>query len=311
MTTFTRALEYRNPVMRGADVLCIQRALRTFGTSPVEPDGMFGTQTAAAVKSFQLQRGLESNGTVDQSTWTALLAAPEVGDLSRNIDDIVRRLVLPQRFQDSVPWILTSQGVAVNGQSPLGSPGIPSTVLDIWEKYGQVIDAAGRDTGVPIELIVATVAVESGGNPDAVRREPAWVSDDQTPDQISVGLMQTLISTARRSLQDPTVNADRLKDAKTSITAGTTYIASQFSQTGFDPPKVGCAYNAGGLYYNSSPGNPWRMRQFPLGTGIYATHMVAFFNDCFSLIRGGKIRTGAGPSFAMAMGGNGRADATV
>lgn len=43
----------------------------------------------------------------------------------------------------------------------------------------------------------------------------------------------------------------------------------------------------------------------------HGRHRVAFFNDYFSLIRGGKIRTGAGPSFAMAMGGNGRADATV
>jgi hypothetical protein len=114
--------------------------------------------------------------------------------------------------------------------------------------------------------------------------------------------MQTLISTARACTPGVAINADRLKIGANSIGAGTRYIASQFAVSGFDPPKVACAYNAGGLYYDSSPTNQWRMRQFPIGTPLHANRMVAFFNDCFSVLYS-KTRPTAGKSLAKTLAG--------
>jgi hypothetical protein len=48
--------------------------------------------------------------------------------------------------------------------------------------------------------------------------------------------------------------------------------------TGFDPPVVGAAYNAGGVYFDSSTGNRWRMVQYPIHKSQYDDRFESFFN---------------------------------
>jgi Putative peptidoglycan binding domain/Transglycosylase SLT domain len=300
MPDFTRVMTYTSPLARGPDVLCVQRALRALGFQPVEVDGVYGAQTAAAVKAFQTNRGIQTTGVVDQTTWLRLLQDPGTSGLSRELKDIVARLSQPQRFRDSVSWRLSTTGVAVDGHQPVGTAGLPITVQTIWKNFGDLIAAAATANQVPVELIVATIGTESSGDPKAERHEPGWVSNDTTPRAVSLGLMQTLVSTARSQLGDDNLLAATLLDPKTSINAGTRYIASQFSQSGFDPPKVACAYNAGGIYYDPSRANSWRMRQFPIGSPDHANRFIAFFNDCFSLIGIEEIKP-QGPSFASAL----------
>ena len=187
----------------------------------------------------------------------------------------------------------------MNGLPAPGTAGMPTVVLAVLEKFGAEIDTVSKDCNVPVELIVATIAVETGGDPTARRNEPGWTTDKDTPDRVSVGLMQTLITTARQVMGDANIDADWLCIAPNSIGAGTRYIASQFNMTGYDPPKVACAYNAGGLYYDPSPGNLWRMRQYPIGTPAHANRMVAFFNDSFSLLLSGRAQA-SGLTFASA-----------
>jgi peptidoglycan hydrolase-like protein with peptidoglycan-binding domain len=43
----------------------------------VIPDGIYGTQTTAAVSAFQRNRGLNVTGVADQDTWEAIVAAYE------------------------------------------------------------------------------------------------------------------------------------------------------------------------------------------------------------------------------------------
>ena len=45
------------------------------GITDVPVDGFFGELTAAAVREFQTDNGLEADGAVDRSTWEALYAA--------------------------------------------------------------------------------------------------------------------------------------------------------------------------------------------------------------------------------------------
>lgn len=79
----------------------------------------------------------------------------------------------------------------------------------VWREYGQFIRESAAQYDVDPQLIFATVMIESGGNPRAVRYEPRL-------DDASYGLGQLLYSTARgigykgtpAGLYDPSTNID-------------------------------------------------------------------------------------------------------
>ena len=141
-----------------------------------------------------------------------------------------------RHFDGSVTWALTPEGISVEGAKPIGTTGAPNTVKAIWEKYGVHCAAAARDFTVPVELIVATIATESSGKPDAVRKEAK---------DSSYGLMQTLLGTAREALGDERLSGHDLLRPETSIRAGTAFIVRQRNLHKFDPVLVAAAYNAG------------------------------------------------------------------
>ena len=194
----------------------------------------------------------------------------------------------------SVLWRLAPDGIRINGTPATGTVGLPKTVEGVWARFGDDIRAWATEYDVPVELIVATICTESRGKPEAVRTEPGYQSDQETPGRVSPGLMQTLISTARETLGKrgfgDTGGIDRtwLFVPRHSIRAGTSYIREQFERPGarstrFDPPKVACAYNAGSLLLNDGAANRWKMKQYPIGSGMHADRFVEWFNDCFRL----------------------------
>jgi hypothetical protein len=187
-------------------------------------------------------------------------------------------------FADSVRWQLCDEGLVVDGQLPV-SPGRLVTVPKIWGKFGHLIVEVCSELRVPVELAIATICTESSGNEKEERREPGWISYEETPHRVSIGLMQTLISTAREALADHTLTKDDLLEPAISLRAGVAYIKSQSRMTRFDPPKVASAYNSGGLHLNDNPNNRWKMRQFPIGTGDHVDRFVMWFNDCFRFFK--------------------------
>lgn len=60
------------------------------GFSPGEIDGVAGSNQAGALRAFQSQQGLETNGALDQATWVALeaSAAPIVVDVVLTAEDV-------------------------------------------------------------------------------------------------------------------------------------------------------------------------------------------------------------------------------
>jgi len=277
MPDYTRALSHRLPLLRGTDVVAVQERLRDLGFAPGRIDGLYGRGTETAVREFQAVRGLKVDGIVGPRTWTALFA--EHGQA--RIERLLPELTTPHAYRDSVAWCLHPDGLRIDGSdTPEVWGGPPRTVRRVWRDYGDAIAEWAHDFGVPAELIVATICTESRGRPTAIRIEPGYVSDAQTPHRISPGLMQTLISTARAALGADAVDREWLLVPSNSIRAGTAYIAQQWKQTHFHAPKVACAYNAGGIYFNNSEANRWRIRQYPIGTGEHADRFVKWFNEC-------------------------------
>lgn len=188
------------------------------------------------------------------------------------------------RYQDSIRWRLTDKGVEVRGSGLERTPGEPSTITRIWEEHGDDINEASLEFGVPAVLILATTATEAGGRPSALRKEPGYTSDNGTPHRISAGMMQTLISTARSALGDNGITRQWLFNPLNSLRAGTAYISQQKPKTDHDPPKVGAAYNAGGVYHQTGVRNRWKMRQYPIGTGEHVDRFVRWFNDAVAVL---------------------------
>ena len=96
---------------QGSDVAEIQGQLASLGYD-VTADGDFGPATAEAVKAFQASQGLEADGLVGPSTYTALLgkAMPEV---SRGSNYVSRRVVADSMQYLGVPYVF-------GGTSPSG-----------------------------------------------------------------------------------------------------------------------------------------------------------------------------------------------
>jgi hypothetical protein len=196
--------------------------------------------------------------------------------------------------QDSVAWALTTTGIGIAGAAAAGSGGQLVTVRTIWSKFGVSAARWAESFRIPVELIVATIATQSRGDPKALRLEPDYVDDDKTPDKVSPGLMQTLISTARDVLRQDDIDRAWLLEPDNSIRAGTACIDRQRRLTLLDPPKVACAYNAGGLYHDPSAANRWKMRQYPPGRSSHGDRFVQWFNDCIALFD----ESGAAPAMS-------------
>jgi len=118
-------------------------------------------------------------------------------------------------------------------------------IAPTWQRYGALVTAAAQRHGVPAELILATIVDESGGKPSAVATNPGYISDAATPDKVSVGLGQILISSARRLAPGQRIDRATLSDPAVSIDLIAHYHARFYRGTGFDPRLVAAAYMSG------------------------------------------------------------------
>ena len=92
----------------GHPVKTLQFLLRARGHT-VTVDGIFGPQTDAAMKAFQMSKGLAADGTADPNTWTALIIQVKKG----NSGDAVRGV--QEEFQFRNESGDPNKGVQVDG----------------------------------------------------------------------------------------------------------------------------------------------------------------------------------------------------
>ena len=71
----TLTLPLLTTASRGDTVRCVQAALTGLGYDAGGADGIYGTNTAAAVKRFQASRGIAADGLVGRDTWHKLMGA--------------------------------------------------------------------------------------------------------------------------------------------------------------------------------------------------------------------------------------------
>ena len=57
---------------------CLRRLQQERGVSPLVPDGIYGAETAEAVRAHQRECGLPVTGRVDRETWDSIYAAAPI-----------------------------------------------------------------------------------------------------------------------------------------------------------------------------------------------------------------------------------------
>jgi hypothetical protein len=279
-----RSLAFRLPLMTGADVRAAQLALIRQGALRGEADGVFGPATRDAVQGFQRREGLPADGAIGPETWSRLMGQPGLSR-ARPWSEALRPFLPPlldwHGTGSGRRWRVTPEALVIESEA-LPRRNTPTRVAAAcWARHRAALEAAATRFTVPVELLLATACTESGGRAEAVREEPGFTSDAATPHRVSPGLMQTLISSAREALGDAKLDRARLLDPAVSALAGAAFIARQSRVTGFDPPLVAIAYNAGSL---RPAQNPWGLVQTRRGAGeFHADSFIAFFNDALAL----------------------------
>ncbi|MFB6373811.1 MAG: hypothetical protein ABEN55_12055 [Bradymonadaceae bacterium] len=179
-------------------------------------------------------------------------------------------------------WRIGSDGfIEIEGEGRPRTKGEPVTMRTMVFDYSHTFEAvahklrdvAGDDSPWMVPYLATLCALESTRigdsfhrDPDPIRREPDYVSDDATPDEISPGLMQTLISTAenvraKHGLWSGEVTREDLMIPYRSVLVAGFYLLdlARREQT-WDPVLLSAAYNAGGIY--ESDDNPFHLRVY-------------------------------------------------
>ncbi|MWV49280.1 peptidoglycan-binding protein [Rathayibacter sp. VKM Ac-2803] len=188
-----------------ANAQTVQHLLNAAGY-PVDADGVFGPATAAAVTSFQTDRGLSADGIVGEQTWSALITTLSSGDTGEAVSGLQVQLdktgagitvdgsfgpatlSAVQSFQsaagltvDGVVGPQTWQSLVGSGSGTTPEPGQPgetfATLSEEQLANVRVIIAEGKTAGVPEYgwvVAIATAMQESrlrnlsGGDRDSV-----------------------------------------------------------------------------------------------------------------------------------------------
>ncbi len=291
MPTMRRMLFVTAPMVRGDDVLLVQRRLGASGSGPTQ-DGLYGEGTATAVRAFQRAHILDADGIVGKDTWQALFgdATGRTAALPPDpllADNLAFLGAMHGYYKDGCRWRLGAGGIEVEGEA-LAAPGTVdrAQAASVMTRFRQELVAALAIYRLPVELVVACICTESEGRPEALVMEPGCDRNnpENTPTQVSVGLMQLYLATARTLLRQPQLKLAELQNPDVAILAGAAYMDQQTPETHCDPPLVAAAYDTGTLRYIADDANRWRLLQYPIGTSGYVDRFIRFLNAAMAAV---------------------------
>lgn len=167
----------------------------------------------------------------------------------------------------TVRWRIDSMGLEIEGEGYQRTAGKPLTMQKIWHEWAEPIQHWAFAFGLPVELLMMTCATEGGmhlDNPKQDRKEPGYVSDEATPDRVSIGLNHILLSTAREVTGWAGMPRRWLEQPANNFMVAALVIRLGARVTRLDPVLVSARYNAGSL--RPSPRNRW-------GLFVHGTHL--------------------------------------
>ena len=190
-----------------------------------------------------------------------------------------------RQFDGSIRWRLRSDGIDVEQQGLQRTPGEPLTARQIWRDHRIPIQTWAARYGVAVELLIATCATESipihgQRDPNQVREEPGYRSDEATPGLVSVGLCHVTIREARDVLGYP-IGRAWLKVPFNNFHAAAASIRAHAGVHGFDPVLVAAKYNAGRL--EETGRNRWRL----VTTQNHLDRFSNWLGDAIEVVRSG------------------------
>ncbi|HAW60366.1 MAG TPA: hypothetical protein DCW86_02705 [Actinobacteria bacterium] len=166
-----RPLYLRTPFLRGEDVSKLQSWLNALGFNTGAIDGIFGPATERAVREFQGNVGLPSDGIVGDSTLDALHNL-------RNILESNARVEFPERLTSSVS-LFKGRNIAVDiGHGHLDPGAIGPTGL----KESEVCEDLGLRFGNLLELLGAHVLYTRKREQSTELSERARIANDARVD---------------------------------------------------------------------------------------------------------------------------------
>lgn len=116
-----QTLRLSTPYMSGADVRDAQQRLLNagFGLPMHGVDGVFGPETASAVKAFQASNGIHANGVVGTETWMALYAVTGTSPVGSGSNTAQGTVTVNSQNGDNAyslrKWLLLAGGAALGG----------------------------------------------------------------------------------------------------------------------------------------------------------------------------------------------------
>ena len=138
---------------RGPDVERWQRLLSSLGFDPNGIDGRFGNGTEKATKKFQQAHGLEVDGIVGTTTWSAALTGNVVAEPPPKKPAIGAKFLKDRIDISKVPLAPTAKAA-----------GRDAGVVRAWNRYGGVLTRLSGELGIDPDSAAAVLAIESGGS---------------------------------------------------------------------------------------------------------------------------------------------------
>lgn len=190
-----------------------------------------------------------------------------------------------------VAWATDFDGVYVEFEGLQRTPGEPITMRRLYQQWGAQLHSAAIASGVPVALLMMTLATESGMQwkegrftYPALRKEPGYLSDEETPHRISFGPMHVLLSTYRAVMGAPTATRDEASDFMNNVVAGALYIKDTHHWHNFDPVLVAATYNAGGVYNASSKDSKYHNRWHIRAYGNHLDRAARWYGDALAVL---------------------------
>jgi len=125
-------MELTHPVLRGPRVVQLQKLLRRHDL-PIRVDGIYGADTAAAVRWFQRKHGLSADGIVGPTTYRSLRRAEPMPKLVRQL--LVQRPPLKGRDVTGVQRALRHAGYRIPIDGRFG-PATETALIRFQRKHG-------------------------------------------------------------------------------------------------------------------------------------------------------------------------------